>query len=348
MHERTILKALSLCGLVVLAPGLPAATILSDGSDGAFNGGGTVMLDADGVFNFTTITVPLGATLRIAPNATNTPAVLAATGDVVIDGTIDVSAGHFSPLAFGPGGGAGGANGHGAASGQSGTGLSPGHGGQFPGGGVGNAGGGGGMATPGLVATSRTNSSPAAGGAAIGYPGPVGGSGGGGGSGWVLFGVELDGGGGGAAGGGLLITTPGSIIVNGSILANGGHAVWGFANVFGFGGPGGGGSGGNLMLEASGIALGSSALLSAIGGAGGGLGTEPVAWDPFLYSNGAHGGRGYVMWSADSIDIDPGATINAEVVPVPAAAWLFLTGLGGLALAARGRQPDAGGAPFPP
>lgn len=310
--------------MMTLATISQAATIVSDGSDGEFNGGGTVQLDTDGIFNFTNITIPNGATLRLTPNAANTPAVLAATGDVIIDGTIDVSAGHFSRLAYGPGGGSGGLAGNGAEAGSAGTGPSPGEGGEFPPTlKPGNAGGGGGMGTPGLVATQYTNSAPGAGGGMISFPGPVGGSGGGGGSGWLFFGVELGGGVGGAAGGGLLITTPGTITVNGSILANGGHAGWAFANIGGFGGPGGGGSGGNIMLEAAEISLGATTTISALGGAGGGLSTQPVPNDPFFYSNEADGGLGYLALVAGTVTIDPAATVDAAVVPLPPAIWLF-------------------------
>lgn len=314
-----------------------AATIVSDGSDGAWNGGGTLTLDSDGVFNFTTIDVPLGQTLRFARNAGNTPVVLAATGTITIAGTIDVSAGNFNGVA-GPGGGDGGAAGNGPQAGADGAGPAPGAGGGFPASlKPGNAGGGGAMATDGLVASQFTNTEPGAGGAAIGFPGPVGGSGGGGGSGWIFFGVELGGGVGGGGGGGLLITTPGEIVLNGSILANGGHAGWAFANIGGFGGPGGGGSGGNVMLEADGtITLGTSASVQARGGAGGGLSTQTVPNDPFFFSSGAHGGQGYLVLSAAQIDLDPGATIDATLVPLPPSALLFAVPL--LALRSRRRH----------
>ena len=306
-----------------------ASLIVSDGSDGAFSGGGTLNLDADGIFNFTTITVPLGATLGFNGNATNTPVVLAATGDVIIDGTIDVSAGNYSG-APGPGGGHGGANGVGAQPGTDGLGLRPGLGGPFMVPNPGAAGGGGGMATPGLVASARSNAFAAPGGGTIGFPGPVGGSGGGGGSGWVFFGVQLEGGVGGGGGGGLLVTTPASIIVNGTILANGGHGGWSFANIFGFGGPGGGGSGGNVLLEANAIALGPNALIQSRGGFGGGLSTEPVPNDPFFFSSGANGGQGFVFLSTPSRDIAPGAIIDGVAVPLPAGIWLAATAFVGL------------------
>lgn len=172
------LHALTARGLVTLvmmtfAAMTQATTLVSDGSDGAFLGGGTRQLDAGGIFNFTTITIPTSATLRLTANAAYTPAVLAATGDVVIDSTVDVSAGHFNRLAYGPGGDSGGLAGNGAEARTAGTGPSPGEGGEFPPTlKPGNAGGGG-MGAPGLVATRYTNSVPGAGGGAIGFADPA-------------------------------------------------------------------------------------------------------------------------------------------------------------------------------
>lgn len=51
----------------------------------------TLNLPPDGIFHCTTIAVAQGATLRFANNALNTPVYLLATGDVVINGAIDVS-----------------------------------------------------------------------------------------------------------------------------------------------------------------------------------------------------------------------------------------------------------------
>lgn len=181
--------------------------------------------------------------------------------------------------------------------------------------------GGGAMATDGLQATSRTGGNPAPGAGAIGFLGSSGGSGGGGGSGGWFFGVGL------GVGGGLLITTPGDIIVNGSILANGDHAGWGFANVFAHAGPGGRGSGGNIIVEGAGVSLGASVITFAVGGAGGGLSTDTVAFDPFFFSNCAHGGDGYVLIDAAIVDIDPDAIIDATLVPAPAALPLLVSAL---------------------
>jgi hypothetical protein len=67
----------------------------------------TINLPPDGILNYTTINISPGATLRFKPNALNTPVYLLATGDVVIQGIIDVSGGSgtsTSPGKGGPGG----------------------------------------------------------------------------------------------------------------------------------------------------------------------------------------------------------------------------------------------------
>ncbi|MDX2458316.1 MAG: thrombospondin type 3 repeat-containing protein, partial [Gammaproteobacteria bacterium] len=215
-----------------------AAPVFSDGSDGAFNlvASQTINLDVvapDGIFNFTTINIPFGVEVKFIGNTLNTPVFFSATGDVVIDGRINVSAGNFN-------GGAG------------------------P--------GGGGLATEGLIATQYSGGNPAPGGDAVARPELILGISGGGGSGGV----------GGGSGGGLQISTLGNITISGELYANGGHAGWSFANVFSHGGP------------------------------GGGLSTQPVPNDPYVFSNLAHGGLGYLSLSGTTISIDPGAIIDAK------------------------------------
>ena len=283
---------------------------VSNGSDGAFSPSGNVTLDLssrpDGTFNFTTITVPVGVTVRFTRNlVTNPPAILLATGNVVINGTIEVSA---SNTASGPGGGDGGTAGLAFTSGGPGAGLSPGMGGLVGAPNPGHAGGGGGMATAGLEAIRHSAAPPAAGGSAVVFPDPLKGvSGGGGGGGWNLFGVNLDGGFGGGGGGGLRIVTLGTITVAGSIVANGSGAGRGYANAFGHGGPGGGGSGGAIDLQGADIILSSTGLLRAKGGPGGGLSTIPV-YSP-VYSSEANGGLGYVRFVSNALHLS--GTIDA-------------------------------------
>ncbi len=342
-YKNLVITALVL--IVTQPSALLAVTVVSDGSDGAFNPGAsqTINLDVvapDGVFNFTTINIPAGVEITFIRNAINTPVFFGATGEVVIDGRINVSAGHFNGVA-GPGGGDGGPTG---LTGGSGNGPSPGLGGS-PSSGVGNSGGGGGMATEGLTATQFQGANPAQGGSAITRPELIsgesggGGSGGGGGGSGFLFGVELAGGVGGGAGGGLQIATPGNITIGGDLLSDGGHAGWAFANVFSHGGPGGGGSGGNIELFGDIISLEATVQISAIGGAGGGLSTQTVPFDPFGYSNLANGGLGYLSLNGNTILIDPNATIYAQFnVPVPPALPLFLSGFAWLGILVRLRR----------
>ena len=66
----------------------------STGADGAFNPttNTTLALPATGLFNFTTVTIPSGITVRFTRNAANTAVTFLATGNVSIAGTIDISA----------------------------------------------------------------------------------------------------------------------------------------------------------------------------------------------------------------------------------------------------------------
>jgi hypothetical protein len=303
-----------------------AAPVISDGSDGAFNPAGFPVLDLntmapDGVLNFTTVHIPPGVIVKFAANSLNTPVFLAATGDIRIEGTIEVSARDYF-LTAGPGGGAAGtpvgllgsAGGGGAGGQPGGPATTINANGRV----MGNAGGGGGMATAGLVASTRTGHNPGLGGPAL--PRPVltpgttggGGSGGGAGSGIDTFGFPIPGGAGGGGGGALQLSTPGTITITGSILANGGHAEAGYGNGLSDScGPGGGGSGGNLEIYAGRLVLGSTAVIQARGGAGGGYSSEPVSWDPFFYSTGANGGLGYLFIQTNDLQLDPAAGIEA-------------------------------------
>src|SRR5712691_2678600 len=54
----------------------------------------TEALPPSGVYNYTTVTIPSGVTVRYTRNAANTPVTLLAAGDVTIMGTISVNGGN--------------------------------------------------------------------------------------------------------------------------------------------------------------------------------------------------------------------------------------------------------------
>jgi hypothetical protein len=258
----------------------------SDGSDGALvvsvvdsvtsvsvNGvdvGSELQIDEDGVFNFTTVNVQSGATLKFRKNSLNSPVTILASGDVTIDGTINVSgqAGNYIiPGEGGPGGFDGGVGGVVKDKGKRGEG---------PGGGVGGLpnliqtsyGGnaeGGAFSASGVNGDTINSSVPGASGS-VAYGNEriiplIGGSGGGGGGGTT----SRVGGAGGGGGGAILIASSESITVNGAILANGGRGADGEATAGG--GGGGGGAGGAIRLITD--VLNGNGTISAVGGAGG-------------------------------------------------------------------------------
>jgi hypothetical protein len=235
----------------------------STGADGAFNPtvDTRLQLPPSGVFNFTTVNIPAGVSVTFKKNATNTPVVVLATGDVTIAGYIfldgtsstDVGAGGNGnigddgiPGVGGPGGfdgGRGGAPG----SGRGGDGLGPGAGGGAPsvattgccyyGGGAGFGSAGGSYGAPYGAAGATYGSS-------LLLP-LVGGSGGGGGQG----GDSFAGAGGGGGGGAILIAASGTINLTGLIHAYGAYS--GTPAGVGVGAVGGCGSGGAIRLVAT-------------------------------------------------------------------------------------------------
>ena len=123
MHARRLIASAIavwlICGSTLHAQGFDSG---SDGSFGPidvpFNTQQVLDVPADGIFHATTIRVDLGATLTFRRNALNTPVYLLATGDITIEGLINVSGadGRSSPPvggAGGPGGFDGGAPGFG-------------------------------------------------------------------------------------------------------------------------------------------------------------------------------------------------------------------------------------------
>lgn len=221
----------------------------SDGSYGPLNNTSNTTLDlpTNGIFNCTTITVASGVTLTFNRNPLNTPVYLLATGDVAINGAVDVSGGSpngRTPGAGGPGGFDGGWGGYGG-TGFGGTGL--GSDGQGPGGGR-NAGCsfGGSFGTQGGNGTSTYGNS-------LLIP-LIGGSGGAGSNG-------NPGGGGAGGGGAILIASSTRIVVNGAIYSVGGGSAGYYSTI-----PGG--SGGAVRLVAP-VVTGTGTL--SVPGTGGGF-----------------------------------------------------------------------------
>jgi len=109
-------------GLAMPLGGVHAAPFSSGstGADGPFSPTQDITLQVppDGKFNYTTITIPLGVDVRFTRNSRNTPVYMLATGNVIINGNIDVggqdagTGGDFSLQGRGgPGGGDGGRGG---------------------------------------------------------------------------------------------------------------------------------------------------------------------------------------------------------------------------------------------
>jgi hypothetical protein len=289
-----------------------------------------VQLPPNGILDYTTVNIPAGVTVTFGRNAANTPVIIRTSGDVVINGTINVSAmtsptnsgtagdGNFGddglPGTGGPGGFDGGMGGRsplfgGATYQYGGAGKGPG-GGQAGGQGhyswvnIGAGGGGGGYGSGG-----GAGSYGGAGGATYGQATLlplIGGSGGGGGG----AGSSFNGAGGGGGGGSIMIASSGTITMGngayltGRIFANGG-AGGGTAGT-NCGGGGGGGSGGAIRLVAERLVRNYDAYLQAVGAAGGGGCT----------SGGGNGGIGITRVEANSLtgwavgNSDPGYTFG--------------------------------------
>jgi len=317
--------AVALAAGACFAPGVASAFVSgSTGADGALTPtvNTTVTLPPSGIFNFTSVTIPSGVTVKFLKNATNTPVVILATGDVTIGGTLDVSGGSSpgvgsggngatgddgAPGLAGPGGFDGGRGGLTGANSVGGTGIGP---GGAPGGtvfaGSNNCGfavplGGGGAGY--FAAGSAANPNPffcpgTAGGTTYGTSQIlplIGGSGGGGGAGGATF----SGSGGGGGGGALLIASSGTVNVTGSVSANGGSG--GDSGGSGAGAPGGGGSGGAIRILAT--TLAGAGTISAVGGSS---------------SFGATGSVGRIRFEAESFT-RPTSAVTSPTASAPAA-----------------------------
>jgi hypothetical protein len=277
----------------------------STGADGALNLAtpGIIYFDpksftpplnpaGDNIFNFTTINIAQGVTVKLSSKFLTGPVFWLATGTVTINGTIDLNGepgltastnqSDRVPAAGGAGGYGGGIGGYGAAGSPNLPVAQPGNG---PGGGA-----------AGLIGTSNSR----------GYDGSftgnqylvplVGGSGGGGGN---LNSTGTWGGGGGGGGGAILIASSTSITLNasGSISANG--ASGGNSSCGSNGGCGGGGSGGAIRLMANTIVLNSSVQASGgLSSFGGSASPGRIRFESFQFTNPGSGGAGPVYSSS--------------------------------------------------
>ncbi len=280
----------------------------------------TLVIQDDGVHNYTSITIQNGATLTLLPNTKNTPVIFLASGDVTIEGTLNLSgenglstdhpnAGMAGSEAQGTAGGYYGGRG-GVAIINGGTNIATPGGG--PGGGLaslnpssfsstGRAGTGGSHALPGgIPASNPVDPPPTYGDSRLLTL--TGGSGGAGGNINVTNPTTREGAGGGAGGGAICIASSGTITVDGTIDASGGSGT----SSGGFDGGGvrgsGGGAGGAVRLMANTIAGNGSVL--ANGGVGG-------------FGSNATGGAGYVRF--ESFNISGNLPNNSNPSPSSAA-----------------------------
>ena len=215
----------------------------STGVDGEFHPqvDTQVQLPPDGIFNYTTVTIPAGVTVTFAKNTRNTPVTWLVSGDVSIGGVINLDGRGSTPTGTagdgniaddgipgegGPGGFAGGVGGRpGINGGRGGHGLGPGGGTPgFVGSGnsfCGGIGGGFRRSSTSFPAFSSCRQSSIN----TAYSSPellplIGGSGGGGG----LAGSIFAGSGGGGGGGAILIAASGTVTHTGAIVARGGRS----------------------------------------------------------------------------------------------------------------------------
>jgi hypothetical protein len=232
----------------------------SDGRDGALKPNNmNYVIDMadhpDGVYQYTSVDIPAGYTVRFKPNRNNTPIVWLVQGTVLINGSIDLRGEYISNTSQGALGGVGGFRGGTGRNGDNSASV-----GQGPGGG-----------------TPESDTSAAAGNASFGSSGGskliygnifllplVGGSGGAGSSNAPP--PRLEGAGGGGGGGAILIAANQTLTLNGGIDVSGG---WSSVIYEGNGGiccAGGGGSGGAVRLAAP--QINGSGSIMATGGFG--------------------------------------------------------------------------------
>ena len=353
--RKNIFIAMAIWFLLALSLNAEAGNFVSGstGTDGPFapTSDTTLQLPSNGIFNFTTVNIPVGVTVKFQKNAANTPVYMLTTGDVNIAGVIDVSGekgadgntGNIGPVPGGKGGPGGFDGGYGGEPGS--TGVSS----KSAGNGLGTGGGthfnsyysqynrtcelasGGSYSSSGssLPSSGCYNYSCCVGSSAT-YGNSsllplIGGSGGGGGNAGNSY--NAYGGSGGGGGGAILIASSSSINITGTIKANGGN---GGSNSSASGG--GGGSGGGIRLIANSIT--GTGSLQANGGSGGS--GEPLNW----YSTdcksdrcGGNGGSGRIRvegYTVTASNISPSPSVSTPgLVFLPQVPTLLITKIAG-------------------
>jgi hypothetical protein len=320
-------RSMSACALLALLavmtvgqnPGAQSFVTGSDGSDGALTvaaSQGTIVFDpkeqtrwgkeldadGDGVYNFTTITIGVGSTLRLQGDRVNRPLYWLASGDVVINGTLDLSGAAgivTSDLSLrrqvsipGSGGYAGGAGGIRNSSPTATSGEGPGGGS----GGVPCSGNGYVCGKGGTFSGNR-------------YLLPlIGGSGGEGGT----DDRYVNGGGGGGA---ILIASSTSITVGGAVTAIGGNGIqWNISS--------GGGSGGAIRLVAPTLYGGGKLNVNG-GSSGGGQGGAIIGGSGLVRLEAFTGGNSFVLTAGGAFvtrgsPVDPTSLRPASSIRVTA------------------------------
>ncbi len=300
-----------------------------NGSDGNLTvSSGTTTLDTDANpdgFDYVNVSVSAGAVLTAAGS---NPLIIRATGNVIIEGTLQVDGGDGQDSNGGgytPAGGtgiAGGSNGaeglllpgQNNSSGNHGYGVGRGYGGYTSccacgGGDCGGGGGGGSYGTNGTSGGTCPLGSqvpPYSDPGSIYLGAQFGGSGGGSG-GYDEDGGQMEAGAGGGAGGGALKISSPTITISGVTRADGGDGGDALNANEGEGGSGGGGSGGGIWLVASSINI--SGSLTALGGSGG-IDYTCGSGD----TSGGNGGKGRIKLDYNTLantgTIDPSPSVE--------------------------------------
>ena len=123
--------------------------------------------------------------------------------------------------------------------------------------------------------------------------------------------IVNNGGGGGGGGGAIMVVADGAVRITGEILLNGGAGLTGVAGANS--GAGGGGGGGTLVVRSSGnLEIGSTAIISAMGGPGGNQTTTGNLMQA------GDGGEGLVLFESNGSLVAPGSIEEDSLNPTSA------------------------------